>query len=419
MACITVFILLRAAVVFVIPNAEPTSDAAWYFAKGSDIAAGLGYRDAGSPTAFWPIGYPAFLGALFSITGQSLGAALAANLVLSVVAFLVLYDLAARLSGSERVARMTILFYTLYPNAIGYVGLVLTETLFVTLLLTACWLMGRFPGVVGAVASGVAFGVATLVKTQTVLIPVGLILFGLLFLRAGKPFWPAFGRGLILIFAMLATILPWTVRNHLTFGEFVFVSTNGGVSLLAGNNRHLTPDYVRDYAFPDDLAKTVGHPHEHEIEVNKAAKKLAVDWITQHPDEFLALIPHKLWRLWAPDGESEWGYQTLGASYDDNRFAFRAVRYLNQGFYALILVGVLVFPWVYWKHSTGSVSGWIWLGYLLAAYVSLIAVVFSGQSRYHFPVMPFFMINAAFVLNHLIRVSRGNGVARLGQTVRG
>ena len=50
------FLLPRVGVLLV--DVVPTSDAAWYFGRAAELAAGLGYLDKGEPTAFWPPGWP-------------------------------------------------------------------------------------------------------------------------------------------------------------------------------------------------------------------------------------------------------------------------------------------------------------------------------------------------------------------------
>ena len=43
----------------------PFSDAGWYHQAAIDLAHGFGYRAGELPTAYFPIGYPAFLAGLF------------------------------------------------------------------------------------------------------------------------------------------------------------------------------------------------------------------------------------------------------------------------------------------------------------------------------------------------------------------
>lgn len=62
--CFILFVGLRAALIFFVP-VEMGSDARWYFSRGLGIANGDGYSEGGYPTAYWPVGYPGFLGILF------------------------------------------------------------------------------------------------------------------------------------------------------------------------------------------------------------------------------------------------------------------------------------------------------------------------------------------------------------------
>ncbi len=100
----------------------------------------------------------------------------------------------------------------------------------------------------------------------------------------------------------------------------------------------------------------------------------------------------------------------MGAFYNQHEIAFRAVRILNQGFYGLVLVAVVTFPIVYLASKRRSGSEWIWLGVLLALYVTAISIVFSGQSRYHFPIMPFLIVNSAYVLSKLVTSQQQDNV---------
>ena len=81
-ACFALFIGLRASLILLVPL-EISSDAAWYLSRASSIAAGEGYTEGGYPTAYWPVGYPGFLGVLFYLFGQSALVGQAANLLMA------------------------------------------------------------------------------------------------------------------------------------------------------------------------------------------------------------------------------------------------------------------------------------------------------------------------------------------------
>src|SRR5688572_14083563 len=88
-------------------DARPISDFSWYYGRGLTIAEGQGYsvNNDGlplwkpgtpfaqpAPTAFWPVGYPAFLGGLLWITralGEPLLISKLANVALYLAAMLI------------------------------------------------------------------------------------------------------------------------------------------------------------------------------------------------------------------------------------------------------------------------------------------------------------------------------------------
>src|SRR5262249_11159030 len=87
----TRILVLLIALAFVVPrlalllmaSGMPVSDAKWYFDRAASIVSGNGYAVDGTPTAFWPVGYPGFLALLFFVFPQSPQTGLIANFFLS------------------------------------------------------------------------------------------------------------------------------------------------------------------------------------------------------------------------------------------------------------------------------------------------------------------------------------------------
>jgi hypothetical protein len=76
---------------------------------------------------------------------------------------------------AEVPARLALLLWAVYPNAVLYVPLALTEVFYTTLLLALCWCRGAARrGLLDRVA-GLVLGLATLVKAQS-LVVVPLVL---------------------------------------------------------------------------------------------------------------------------------------------------------------------------------------------------------------------------------------------------
>ncbi|WP_043609477.1 glycosyltransferase family 39 protein [Novosphingobium sp. B-7] len=383
---------------------EPTSDAAWYFSRADLLARGCGYLgDFSAPTAYWPPGWPLALSVVFSHTGASIWAVGLFNLVLSALAGWLTLDLGRRIGGSEAAGRVALLLWAVYPNAVLYVPLALTEVFYTTLLLTLCWIVVARDGWGWTLLAGLVLGLATLVKAQSLI--VAPLLLAIVWLRRPSP-WRrppgVIGQGLVMAAAAALVIAPWTLRNHRELGAWVLVSTNGGITLLTGNN-----DSARGGFTPDDpVVKALDARTDlNELAYDREAGRLGMDWIKAHPVRFLTLMPMKLARLWGPDGEGQWAYETGSWAFAAAPHAFLALRLANQAWYwALLALFVAAFPVMIRarrRAGLGLVDWWL-LPYGIAAYPSLIAVVFSGQSRFHYPAMPFVCIMAAWLIARLL-----------------
>jgi len=404
--CFIAFVSSRIAVLFV-PVPDPLSDAGWYLSRAITLANDGTYSEGGILTAYWPVGYPAFLALLFKIAGPSLLAARVANLVLASASFWLLYFVVKRFMNDELVARGTVLLFTLYPNNAAYVSLLLTETLYTFLLLVASLLLLSRQNWT-LVTAGVTFGLAILVKTQTMLlIPILAFLASIEQWSFGNAYRAMLRSGAVCLLA-LAVVVPWTIRNYAVFKTFVLVSTNGGMALLAGNNASVVGDYRSDFSPDDPLLVQAQFSVDDQIAANRRASSLALNWIKDNPGQFLRLIPKKLFRLWAVDGEGEWGYQD-SQFYRANWVWFRAARVVNQVFYFAALSLCLVGFWMLAKTRISTPR--TYYGLAVVAIITLISAVFSGQSRYHFPAMPFVLAYAAWVLLHGEKVSL-NGISK-------
>lgn len=404
--------LLLLAAIYLVPrallilfNITPTSDADFYYTRAVSMADGLGYlSNKGHATAFWPPGWSMALSAVFSAFGSSIAAIGLFNLACAALAGWLVLDLGRRLFGSEMAARTGLLLLALYPNNAAYVPLALTEVFYTTLLLAACWLLiGRSgssgPGWLRLVAAGVVMGVATLVKSQT-LVVVPLVL-GIGVLQAPN-FWRAIpgaaARITLVIAVAVLVIAPWTLRNHRELGAWVAVSSNGGITLLTGNNDSANGGYTPE----DPVVQALNARTElTELEYDAEAKRLGFAWIKANPGRFAAVMPLKLLRLWGPDGEAIWSYERGAAAYPANAGLFFAVRLANQAWYFLLLLGFAIAALVMVRQrlqAAQKLAGWWLLPYAIAAYPTAICLIFSGQSRFHFPVMPFIAMSCGWLL---------------------
>ena len=392
----TLYIVPRAALVFF--SVEPASDAAWYFNRAVALAAGHGYSERGLFTAYWPPGWPLTLALVFKLFGPSIFIVKVVNLLCAMATGWFTLDLGRKLFNSELAGRVALLLLAIYPNNIGYVAAAMTEVFYTTLLLAILWLLIVCQAELRFALAGLILGLATLVKTQSlVVLP---FIFGIAILRQHITLHQVrlvlFRAGLVTLTACFV-IVPWTLRNHAVFNKWIFVSTNGGLTLLTGNNPSARGDYTPD----DPLVTSISRSVANQVSVDKEARRRAVEWIKGNPGRFIWLMPMKWFRLWAPDGESEWWFQAGYKQYDKYVSYFRAVRYLNQAYYILLLLG---FIWSGFLLFSGRAKiselrfDWWMLPYSITLYVTLLSLVFSGQSRFHYPIMPIVVMCTGWLL---------------------
>ncbi|PZQ53556.1 MAG: glycosyl transferase [Novosphingobium pentaromativorans] len=391
------YFALRVGVLLI--DVTPTSDAASYFARAAGLASGEGYQDKGLATAFWPPGLPLALSVMFHQFGISQVSLGLFNLAAAMLTGLLTLVIGRHIFGNEAAARGGLLLLAVYPNAIGYVPLALTEVFYTTLLLAGCWAVMARTDRWQLVGAGLIFGFATLVKAQS-LVAVPLI-FAVDWLRM-RGMWRRLPgllvEGLIVVAVAALVVAPWTIRNHAQLGHWVAVSTNGGYTLLTGNHDTATGDFTPNAPV---VQRFMARTDLDEVSSDIEAARMGLTWIEENPGKFLGLLPKKLMRLWLPDGEAEWAYQGGAPSYPRFEALYRAVRYANQGYYALLMLGfAAAFAVMTLRRRQERIrwAGWWLLPYGVALYPTLICLLFSGQSRFHYPVMPFVCMTVGWLV---------------------
>lgn len=390
-------------------DAQPTSDFEWYYQHGLRLADGKGYSvdhdgfplwavgrplPAPRPTAFWPVGYPAFLAGVFTLTRgivSPLLAAQLANIGLSVLTVGAVAYAATLIFGSGLAGRLTLLLAAFVPNHIAYTSLTSVEIYFAALIAAGVALLlhssekSSWPALIGA---GLVFGFATLTKPQAVILPA--LLLGVLMLKQPRRLAKA---GLLIYLPLALVPLVWTLRNFNAFERVFFVSTNGWINLLIGN---LPGGWNSGVMWNPELHAIITQ-YRSELEWNDAARAVVLEYAKNNPFEILAGLPKKLFWLYAADVDG-FGWNRAADSTNASSTLWVPLRAVAQMYYVACLVGALL----------GSVSRlcprtrYFAVGPVLALYFTLVYLAFFGGARFHFPVVPWFATYAAGFLAVLI-----------------
>ena len=287
-------LLARIAVVLWIPT-QPVSDFWEYFARATALEAGGSYSvEPSRPDAHHPPAYPLLL-ALAMLLTPGVDPLFAAKLVNCLLG-LATIGIGARLAreiGGDRAGIVAATVFAFYPRQLLMPCLLASENLFTPLLLLFVLLAIRAARQATAVPIALAAGavLGSLALTRTVAYGLGLTWIAAGAAARRKPLRVA-TELLLLLIVQHVVMLPWALRNRSEVGRFTFLATTGGIGLFIGNNANATGDW---YPWHRDLeTERPGVLRGTSVEVDRAARDEALEWIRANPGRAAELYVRKL-----------------------------------------------------------------------------------------------------------------------------
>ena len=380
------------------PPVGPFIDPSRYLGMADQIARGHGMVEpfTGSPTAYYPPGYPWFVGIVQWTTApftsevwRAVGlvqAGLGAGCVLLVAM------VTRRLAGPVP-ALVAAGLFAIYPNLVFHSGAVMGETLYNTCFLAFLAVVFARPWGEGftvrrAVACGVLLGLAIMVRPISVaVIPVLVCCWALAHPDRGT----LVRRSGLLLAGIAVCVLPWTVRNAIRMQAFVPLSTNTGDNLCIGHASGATGAFgVLDsckvpYRFLDGRTA--------EVKSDRAKQAIARSAILHHPGREPWLLWRRVYFTWIRDGDH------------DGLFAVESYRRDPWMAHATEARLIRVADRIYWVVAAAGVVGlvglarrrepepWFFVGATLAT--AAIPLLFFGDSRFKVPAIPLLIVAAA------------------------
>ena len=362
-------------------------DEQMYYAFAQNVSRHLGFSlDGLTPSAAKSPGYSFLLSVVMLISDSLLMARSFGYLTLCVSLWLVFVlvrrhsTAAFGLLGVILGVAYPVLFYTastLFPQLVGAV-----------LFLTIVFLADREQKLTikTCIAVGVVSGYLVLtIPTFLFLLPVAFA--WILVTRRSR-------LGLVVILACMVLVgLPWTVRNYHVFGSFVFVTTDGGINLLVGNNENTTPNAGINV----DISKYTSLVVQRKmgpVEANRFYGETARKWILDHKTDAARLYVRKF--------INHFNFRNnlrMVAESSPLRDAVAGITYLPLlAVFLARLVGIRVF----------RPTAFEWL--LIALYISwgVISAVFFTRVRYRLP-LDFVLIAADALFIHRLVMRFGVG----------
>jgi 4-amino-4-deoxy-L-arabinose transferase-like glycosyltransferase len=374
-------------------NAEPKSDEYEYDTYAWNVAQGRGYRgmspdvaDQDHLTAYRPPAPSLLMAGVYAAFGHRYDAVRVVHCLLGASGILLVYGTGLR-CFNRVIGLMAASAYAVYPTAIYYTTEMGSEALGIPLFLAAvlvCLVFAERPTWWRAGLAGVLLGLSLLARANFVLM---LPFVGIWACWQFRHQWRVVAMGLAVPVLALATLTPWAVRNYLVFGKFIPFSTMGGSVLLqSNNNRMLTdPAYygypVWDTKISEEYREALQSAND-EVERDRRAKELAVQWLKDHPEHWWFLARSKTERAWTP------------LLHEESPMRFRVVMFLSWG-PVLVLFALAFFPTLVTFLRRGNAG---WLIHLAILQYALSVLITSGFSRYRSPIEPYCLILAAAAL---------------------
>ena len=382
--------------VAVAPHQPQPGDQLLYHALARSLAEGDGYNLetvflGDYPTASHPPLYSLYL-ALFTKLGlASFAAHRVVSCLLGAAAVALIGLLGRRLAG-PRVGLIAAGLAAVYPQLFMIDGTLIAESLYapviVLVLLMAYRVIDR-PSLTAAGALGAAIGLATLTRSDGILL---LVLIVPLLAWRVAPDVPQ--RLRLMGVATLATGLilsPWLIRNWAQFDRLPLLSTNGALTQQATNcdETYYGPS-IGFVGFGCALRSKCLEIRE-EVPQSECLLREARDYAGEHLSRVPVVAAARVARMWNVFGTTK----DLSYSRTWGREAHATIA--GRAMYYVLVVLSAYGTWLLWRRRVSLLP-------LIAMLVlaSGVAVLAFGFSRYRLPAEPVLVVLAAVAIGSLI-----------------
>jgi 4-amino-4-deoxy-L-arabinose transferase-like glycosyltransferase len=275
----------------------------------------------------------------------------------------------------------------LYPFLIFYQGLLLTETLFNTLLLAGiaalyAWTERGARLSLMFLAACIYFAAATMTKATLTFLPPLLLALSAWIAAA------SWRRALTVLLAASclygALLSPWWIRNAMLLGYFVPFTTSSAQNLYLGNNPknpHVGIDWAHDVE-PDVAARLLAIPNE--VERQRAFNERAAAYIKEYPSAFVAAAAKKFVRLW-----------NIIPNAAEFRGVYALISALTFGPVLLLAILGVLWQWRQWRRFAPLL--------ISIGYFTLVHIVTIASLRYRLPLEPLLIVIAATCIGAILQ----------------
>ena len=380
----------------------PMVDAYWHHLWAIDIAKG---DFIGKEVFFRAPLYPYFLGIIYSIFGVNFIIPRIIQIIIGSINCVLIYKLACRLFNNKVgfiAAAISIFYGPFIYYECEYLMPVLIILFNYIALILLCKAIDKNKNIFWCL-SGIFWGLSAITRPDILFFAV--LLLGLIFLS-----FKSLKQAIMLCLGIAIIILPVTLRNYYVGGDFVPISTQGGINFYLGNNYNsngktaiaLEGKMPSMGFYADNVMTSSVNIAEHEMgrklkpsEVSNYWFKKGIDFIVKNPLNAAALFFKKMYYFTnAFEIESNKSIYT----YKSFSTLLNTLVVYNKGFsfpFGVVapfaLIGIVIS-----LMGKRDINIYINILYIIAGLFSVVA--FFVVSRFRIPIVPTLIIFAAYAI---------------------
>lgn len=356
--------------------------------------------------------YPFFLGLLYMVFGiyNPFALILLHSIFIGLLGSLI-FQISFQLYKSERKAWIIGLLAAANPMTLWYVPRYYVEIVFVFFFILSVWYGYKSyneQNVKKYILFGFFAAIASLTKAVMLMFPIylgiGFILIKLIFrenpISVSINYQTIFKIMAISTLALVLSIMPWSIRNHIVSGRLIIVSSNTGVEFFRGNSYAMDNSYLIDGGlggglFSNAIKREDKIIHEHGLQefqrhdhirhdLDSIFNPLMKEYIINTPGKFAVKILKQIPAFW----------------YLGKDFKYSMIR--------LFMSVLIILPFI--LVTINRPDGFNYTIILTVIYLNLIYAAIIAVGRYSMPLYPLMLIPVVSYLIDFIPESIGKKI---------
>lgn len=361
------------------------------------------YHYPENKSAFMMPGLPIVIASCTAIFGK-MGAITAVRLIqvcLQAISLITIFFIAKKVFKNSSIALITFILNALYLPNLWASQLILTETIFKTLLLFLIYVTMyaiESKKVMYYIIGGILLGLASYFRPQVALLPVVVLIMWIMSKKYKISEMVKFASIVIVIF--IAIMAPWWIRNYIVFDKVILFTYATGNPMLQGTYI----DYDQSVKDTKDIEYGIDHdkfPYYKRDEF-------------KNNETEVALAKERFWKVLRNEPLRYIEWYTVGKTAHNWIKPFYWVEIYDISLntvliYHLILLFFAILGFIFYLLKKRRNLNFLFI-IMIIVYFNCVYLPFYAFSRYMYPVAPLMIIISAYGIYELYNIIRSGNL---------